>query len=89
MSVQTLLAVLALIGTEEAQAQDFQVVVNAAAGTDEISTGDLSKIFQKNCLKRIMASICWSWEQSNRLAVDVFCEAEPTNHGPHHIRFRG
>ena len=45
------LAVLALLGAQEAQAQDFQVVVNAAAGTDEISTGDLSKIFQKKAGK--------------------------------------
>ena len=41
------LAAFALLGADEAQAQEFQVVVNAASGTAEISAGDLSKIFQK------------------------------------------
>ncbi len=41
------LAVFALLGADEAQAQEFQVVVNATSGTEQISAGDLSKIFQK------------------------------------------
>jgi ABC-type phosphate transport system substrate-binding protein len=42
------LFVMALLaGGQEARAQDFQIVVNAGAGVSEISSDDLSKIFQK------------------------------------------
>lgn len=45
--VIVLAAALALTGAADAAAQEFKVVVHASVGADQISAGDLSKIFQK------------------------------------------
>ena len=46
-----LLAAVAFLGTRQAGAQEFVVVVNADCGVDQISTAELSKIFQKKVAK--------------------------------------
>ena len=70
------LAVFALLGAQEAQAQQFQVVVNASAGTEEISSGDLSKIFQKKAGKLPSGESANPVDQDKDAAVrDAFSEA--------------
>lgn len=45
--VFALVAILAALGADDAQAQEFQVVVHPDCSLTEISAGDLSRIFKK------------------------------------------
>lgn len=72
----TLLALVALVGAQPVEAQEFVVVVNASSGVTEITASELSKIFQKKASKLPDGAAAKPVDQSKDAAVrEAFSKA--------------